>query len=118
MAIIKRSLGNNRQIIIEHFREEWTDGLGGLAFKAFSDGWKCAWNECIEQSPKLKSKRIEELEAELKHYKSMAAKAYTACGNYQQRIEELEDIMKEIAKGKYSTEGHAGWFLAEQALKG
>lgn len=66
MAIIKRSLGNNRQIIIAYFRKTWTDGLGGLAFKAFCDGWKFAWEECINQSPKLRNERIAELEAEIK----------------------------------------------------
>lgn len=65
MAIIKRSLGNNSQVMIRYFREEYGDGLGGLAYRAFCDGWQCAWKECIAQSPKLKNKRIEELEKAL-----------------------------------------------------
>lgn len=35
--------------------------------------------------------RIKQLEAVLVNEKSITAKAYTACGNYQQRIKELED---------------------------
>ena len=33
-------------------------------------------------------------------------------------IKELKAVLKKIAKGKYSTEGHSGWYLAEQALEG
>jgi len=47
-------------------------------------------------SAEIATKRIKELEAELKQYKSMAAKAYTACGNYQQRIKGLETALKSI----------------------
>lgn len=67
MAIIRRKLGNNRKIIIQKFREIRDDGLGGLAFFMFCEGWKSAWEECINQSPKLRNERIEELEAIIKN---------------------------------------------------
>ena len=76
MAIIKRSLGNNERIIIKYFREYWSDGLGGLAFKAFCDGWGCAWQECIKQSPKLKNEREEKLKKENEQYKDALAKKF------------------------------------------
>ena len=67
MAIIKRSLGNNRQIIAQKFRETGReDGLGGLAFSMFCNGWKLAWEECINQSPKLKEAENERLKLHIK----------------------------------------------------
>ncbi len=46
---------------------------------------------------KAKNERIEELEAELHNYFEMAAKSYTACGNYQQRIKGLESEIQEVS---------------------
>ena len=45
MAIIKRSLGNRCDIIEKAFRKHYTDGLGGLAFEAFRNGWTEAFRE-------------------------------------------------------------------------
>ena len=44
----------------------------------------------LETKLKTKDERIVELEAEYLNEKRIAAKAYTACGNYQQQIGELE----------------------------
>ena len=75
MAIIKRNLGNNSRIIAQKFREAGRgDGLGGLAFSMFCEGWKSAWEECITQSPKLKNERIAELEAQLEEEFSRGVK--------------------------------------------
>lgn len=40
--------------------------------------------------------RIKELKADLANYKNIAAKSYTACGNYQERIKELEEALRTI----------------------
>lgn len=42
-------------------------------------------------------KLIEKYKAEYLNEKRMAAKAYTACGNYQQQIGELKTEMQEVA---------------------
>jgi len=79
MAIIKRKLGNRKNIIIKKFREIRNDGLGGLAFEMFCEGWKAAWKE----RTLVNQERIEELEL---------AKiiGIQACDLLKERIEGLE----------------------------
>lgn len=68
--------------------------------------------------------RIKEREAEMANEKDISAKAYTACGNYQERIKELEDIyigqMRVIARSRITYKERVVRMvaLAEQALKG
>jgi hypothetical protein len=55
MAIIRKSLGNNPEVIEQAFRDaDYTDGLGGYGFKAFLDGWTAAWKARNEQIERLK----------------------------------------------------------------
>ena len=49
MAIIKKELGNRRDIIIKEFRKFYSDGLDGLAFSVFCRGWKAGWKEYRKQ---------------------------------------------------------------------
>ena len=35
----------------------------------------------------------------------------------QAQNKKLREALEEIKKGKYSTEGHAGWYIAEQTLR-
>jgi len=46
MAIIKRSLGNRRDIMDTKFREHYPDGLGGIRADAFREGWSEGFEEC------------------------------------------------------------------------
>ncbi len=59
------------------------------------------FHEGREYERKIAAKKITELEAELANEKTVAAKAYTACGNYQQRITEIEDYLIEFGDHKY-----------------
>ena len=45
MAILRKNIGTNPQVIVKEFRSQYSDGLGGLAFQAFCDGWHSAWRQ-------------------------------------------------------------------------
>ena len=55
MAIIRKELGNRRDIIVREFRKvSEHDGLAGLAFSMFCKGWRAAF--------RLQAERITELD--------------------------------------------------------
>jgi len=48
MAITKRELGNNYKTIANAFKKIHSDGLGGLRFKCFCEGWVAGFKEAKE----------------------------------------------------------------------
>lgn len=89
----------------------WCQSCGALVFGS-SQCHKCDGRVkefCVDiQLVKLrddniaKDERNKELEAENALNFKTAAKAYTACGNYQKRIKELETSLKEYGTHKNS----------------
>lgn len=59
--------------------------------------------ECGHKSISINNlnERIQELEAESSLNLDASAKAYTACGNYQKRIQELKDYLIEFGDHKH-----------------
>ena len=53
--------------------------------------------ENLQTACRVRDERIADLETEYLNEKRMAAKAYTACGNYQQQTGELKTEMQEVA---------------------
>jgi len=48
MAIIKREFGNDYKTIANAFKKIHSDGLGGLRFKCFCEGWVAGFKEAKE----------------------------------------------------------------------
>ena len=63
---------------------------------------------------KQQAERIKELETELAFNKEVAAKSYTACGNYQKRIAGLESENKAVTKRAGAAE--EDWQTAEKRI--
>ena len=49
MSITRKKLGNNSEVILEKYHECYIGDGAGLAWEAFCNGWREAWQECSTQ---------------------------------------------------------------------
>ncbi len=97
MAIIKKSLGNNPDVILAKFRENYDDGIGGLRYTLFVEGWVAGW----EESKKYINDKLEAENKRLKLIIDYATEMYpNQMGTVEDTVQTIKETLKDVSNGK------------------